>query len=162
MLPPQLIDRGERFPIVFSHTRPDAAFKAPKEAFYVQASVVCLTDGWDSSPGALSPELTRRCAQLLRAGGGVGIKLGANAPAGAAAPSRIAAAPASLRDVHNILHNGPGPAPKTIDAIFPDVSARPCIGVSRSFGPLCDLCFFDSCTDSMDLTVRDPTRTRRE
>ena len=36
----QLIDRGERFPIVFSHTKPDAAFKAPKEAFYVQARLL--------------------------------------------------------------------------------------------------------------------------
>jgi hypothetical protein len=31
------VDRGERFPIVFSHVSPDAAFKAPSDAYYVQA-----------------------------------------------------------------------------------------------------------------------------
>jgi hypothetical protein len=32
----QVLDRGERYPIVFSHVQPDAAFKAPSDARYHQ------------------------------------------------------------------------------------------------------------------------------
>ena len=38
----QVIDRGERYPYVFSHVSPDAAFKAPHDAEYVQ---VCTASG---------------------------------------------------------------------------------------------------------------------
>ena len=34
----QVIDRGVRYPYVFSHVSPDAAWKAPNDAEYIQAS----------------------------------------------------------------------------------------------------------------------------
>jgi hypothetical protein len=62
-------------------------------------------------------------AQLVRKNGSVGIKLGTHHPTTTSAPATIKETPASLRDIHNIIHHGAGPAPKVIERVEAEVSS---------------------------------------
>ena len=108
------VERGHRYPILFSHMAKAVGgkknagggqYKAPPDAFYLEVVR-------ESPTGTLGVELER-----------------------ASGPDAITEEPQQIRDVQNIVHDGAPPSPKIIKSIKPGVGPR--LPTGHELRPLC-------------------------